>query len=814
MKPPSLDNRLSPLSVCERLDLAGDGRLVVDFLGRSNLWIDGVDEASSVALTRHVICEALTRTSPGQLDIVGYDSDLSGVFAPFAILSSGEAGQLALIDDEAGLKFWLARLKEEIRGVQNVIQGRAASITAFRRLVGRPVEGYRLVVLSLDMGMISVELRGQIALLMKSGPAAGVTFVIVSTTMMSVPTRTGGEVSLKVEDVAPNVCVLEPDGSDVGVSGSKARVSYRPKTALECLRAAERSAEAAAQTALPTIRFDELHDLGAGWGASSADGVTFTVGKYGVNDVSITLGDEVNQRHNALITGAVGQGKSNLISVIIHSLCLRYPPEELRLYLLDFKEGVTFRAFSAIGKDDYLPHAATLGLECDVDFGIAVLESLFSEYRRRMAALKEAGARSIRELRRRDPSVRMPRIVVVIDEFQMMFGDDMRTGQAVADLLERSVRLFRAAGIHFILSSQTLGGSVALAQKRDAIFSQVPVRLALRNSVSESLQTLGPNNPAAAYLRPREAVVNLDYGEPSQNRKTVIAYADEAVLAPLRRRLWERARRAFPAPYVFESERRVTLGGAVAYLRGLRGSEATPTACLGDRISVDGQRLAIPLPSEPGRNIAVIGTPDAGCNCAAGMLQSAAASLAYQHPKGDARFLLCDLTGDPVLAAGSPLDQLVEGAGYFVERVAPRELAGLLQSLLQGAAQDEAVYVIGAGMDRWEYERDPYGQGSPLKDFVERGPSKGLHFVGWWVKASSFTAQVAGYGNSDAFNTKVFLRVDERTVQGLTSPFVRWSSRENRALASDAIEFSEEVAFVPYAPVGADDVAAFRSAVW
>ena len=50
-------------------------------------------------------------------------------------------------------------------------------------------------------------------------------------------------------------------------------------------------------------------------------------------------------RPPALVTGAVGQGKSNLIAVLVHSWCQRYSPSELELYLLDFKEGVTLQAF-------------------------------------------------------------------------------------------------------------------------------------------------------------------------------------------------------------------------------------------------------------------------------------------------------------------------------------------------------------------------------------------------------------------------------------------------------------------------------------
>ena len=125
---------------------------------------------------------------------------------------------------------------------------------------------------------------------------------------------------------------------------------------------------------------------------------------------------------------------------------------------------------------------------------------------------------------------------------------------------------------------------------------------------------------------------------------------------------------------------------------------------------------------------------------------------------------------------------------------------------MEEKTENETVYMFGIGMDKWGYEPDPYGQGTVLKEFVEKEPSEGLHFFGWWVKASSYTAQVAGFGNSDAFNTKIFLRVDERAVQSLTSPFVRWKSQNNRGLLSDSVELEEELVFIPYAPVTSDDV--------
>ena len=564
------------------------------------------------------------------------------------------------------------------------------------------------------------------------------------------------------------------------------------------------------------MSFPEIQDVKAFWNSNSTDGITFSVGKYGTENMEITIGDEINQRHNAIITGAVGQGKSNLISVIIHSMCIRYSPQELQLYLLDFKEGVTFKPFSNIGHDEYLPHPKALGLESDVSFGLAVMDSLFKTYQKRMHILKDHNVKSIRDFRKLYPQEIMPRIVVIIDEFQMMFGDDLHKGQEIADTLEKSVRLFRAAGIHFILASQALIGNMALSNKSESLFSQVPIRIALKNSISESQQVLTMNNSAAAFLRPREAIVNLDYGEISQNRKTVIAFADEELLLPLRQKMWDKAKVYCKAPYVFESERRVTISSAIDAINLLREQSKTPTAIIGNKISIDGEKVLLPLPNEAGRNIAILGTPDLECDQATGILQSIAVSLALQHQKGDARFIFCDFRDDnvPYDARYPMFSRLMENAGFFIESIARKDFEQFVKQITEEESSSDTVYLFGAAMDRWEYLKDAFGQGTVLKEYVENGPSKRKHFIGWWIKPSSFSSQVAPYGTTDAFDSKVFLRIDERSVQSLTSPLVRWTSQNNRALVSDNIEFSEDITFIPFSPITADDVNELNTKIW
>ena len=47
---------------------------------------------------------------------------------------------------------------------------------------------------------------------------------------------------------------------------------------------------------------------------------------------------------HVLIAGKTGSGKSTLLHALITNVALRYSPDEVELYLIDFKKGVEFKA--------------------------------------------------------------------------------------------------------------------------------------------------------------------------------------------------------------------------------------------------------------------------------------------------------------------------------------------------------------------------------------------------------------------------------------------------------------------------------------
>ena len=212
-----------------------------------------------------------------------------------------------------------------------------------------------------------------------------------------------------------------------------------------------------------------------------------------------------------------------------------------------------------------------------------------------MATFKDSNVQNLKQYRTAFPEQIMPRILLVIDEFQLMFSENDSISYEIAKLLMKGARLFRAAGIHILLSSQTIGGNNALmGSDAEGLFGQVPIRLALKNSISESYATLGQQNDAAAHLRSREAIVNLDYGNIASNMKTSIAFADELVLEPLRKVWWKSAMKVkkYPFPNVFIGSQKISLSRS--NIESLREHNRA-LMVVGTKVSVSSAPLTLPL---------------------------------------------------------------------------------------------------------------------------------------------------------------------------------------------------------------------------
>src|SRR5439155_18606711 len=107
------------------------------------------------------------------------------------------------------------------------------------------------------------------------------------------------------------------------------------------------------------------------WTGDSRSQIEVPLGRAGATKLQhLRLGPGTSQ--HVLVAGKTGSGKSTLLHVIVTNLALRYSPDEVEFYLIDFKKGVEFKTYASHG----LPHARVIAIESDREFGVSVLERL------------------------------------------------------------------------------------------------------------------------------------------------------------------------------------------------------------------------------------------------------------------------------------------------------------------------------------------------------------------------------------------------------------------------------------------------------
>lgn len=267
------------------------------------------------------------------------------------------------------------------------------------------------------------------------------------------------------------------------------------------------------------MTFEELVNQGDLFDKSSINALTVPIGcgTSGSSKVDLLIGDE---SPHYLIGGTTGSGKSNLLHNLIMSACCRYSPEELRMYLLDFKEGVEFNQYT----NPNLKHAKLVAIEADAEYGITVLRHLIEEKEKRYSLFKKSGCKDIQGYRKMNPLEIMPRILVVIDEFQVLFGKEQR--EQTISILEVLAKQGRACGIHLILATQSLKGI-----DFSTLGPQFSGRIALKCSAEDSKILLGgitSNNEEASELKIPYAIINTTQGSVSGNIKFAVSRAEES----------------------------------------------------------------------------------------------------------------------------------------------------------------------------------------------------------------------------------------------------------------------------------------------
>lgn len=758
--------------------------VLVPFLGAGHICIDVDARDPDVAgLIRGVLLRVLGTCRAGTVRVLAVDAGtLGSTFTPLLPLVAGELMTPPVIDLD-GLRQALNEAEEHVR----------------RRRAPADQQVLVLAIAGFPSGCSSRDFS-RVAALAHAGPPVGLHLLVAGypapgTAGSTRPTLDHATVISRRGDAWH---VGDPPGQVFAGEGrginSPVRLDTGPPDDL--IGAVCRSIAGHAVEEL-TVSFAELmpKEFGA---ESSVSGLRTLVGRAGHEPVWLSLDDATP---HWLVGGRTGSGKTVFLLGALYGLAARYSADELALYLLDFKEGVSFTEFTPTAADQtWVPHARTVGVESDREYGVAVLAALSTEMGRRAKAMKQVGVTNLAQLRSLRPDVALPRVVAVIDEFQVLFSGSDATARRAGALLEDIARRGRSYGIHLIMSSQTTSGIDPLVARGEALFGQFSQRIAL----SGGGDVLAASNRAADALPIGTAILNASAGAVSGNQEIRFPDTDPDAVRRIRRRLWAARAPGEAPPAVFAgyAEQRIEDDPTMQRLDPQTRRRAV---LVGRAVDVGLPTASFLLDSSPGRHLAVLGTSEVGAD----VLHAAVVGLARQHAPGTAEFVLAGLVAGADDAADGAATAVRE-AGHRCSEVEPTGLRGALARLAHPEPTDDldpaaatappsgtetrpqATYVVVWGADAagavLRSARDPRTGATGLEDLrtvLQEGPARGIHLVAWWRGLRRFSDDLGSGAREDVAGL-VALNVNAKDLGILLGQYtLEWNPRPNRALFID-----------------------------
>ncbi len=758
--------------------------------------VDG--RSAGLSLLRTTMLRLLLGFPPGKLRFTIVDPvGLGQNFAAFMHLADFDP---QLVSD----RIWTeprhieARLTDLTEHMETVIQkylrNEFASIEQYNARAGEVAEPYRFLVIADLPASFSETSAKRLASIISSGPKCGVYTLILQDTRHQLPPgitstdlkRAGLRLSWRkaqpdANSLAPaqasntqaagRFVVDDPDLQSLSFTQPE-----QPSDELfnEIVREVGKRAKDAGRVQVPFSMISPSAEKR--WSLSSSEEVTVPLGRAGATRLlNMTLGRGTAQ--HMLIAGRTGSGKSTLLHVMITNLALWYSPDEVELYLVDFKKGVEFKCYTGTGESaaPALPHARVIAIESEREFGLSVLRKLDAELKRRGELLRDASVQDLKSYRKTANAQVMPRVLLIVDEFQELFVEDDKLAQEAGLLLDRLVRQGRAFGMHVVLGSQTLGGAYSLAR---ATMGQMGVRIALQCSEADSYVILSEDNAAARLLsRPGEAIYNDASGALEGNSLFQISWLDDhqrdqalraiAVTPP------SPIRSTVLPPIVFEGNVPARAERNEILASMLRGRPIVPVPAtatgqpsrahfyLGDPVAIKDPVSAV-FRRQSASSLLITGQQE---DSAMAMLAVGAAGLAAQHLSAArasasnasnlARFTILDgTTADapgagflPALSATFPSRTQARCVPFRETDAAILELAAEVDRRLaspNAGADEPAHYLLIQGLqrfrtlrkpeDEFDFSADSSASARPdraLARIIKEGPALGIHTIIW-----------------------------------------------------------------------------------
>jgi S-DNA-T family DNA segregation ATPase FtsK/SpoIIIE len=774
----------------------------------------------------NIMLRMLTAIPPGRLRMTIVDPiGLGENFAAFMHLADYDEQLVTrrIWTESGDIERRLADLTEQMETIiQKYLRNQFESIGQYNAQAGEVAEPFHLLVIANFPANFTETSARRLTRLIVSGPRCGVF------TLLSIDRERELPPYFDLAEIEPHVANLvwkhgRLVWQEAGLASLPLALDTPPQGELftDIVRTVGAKAKEANRVEVP---FERVAPPGEAWWSEQSDSeIAVPIGRAGATDLqTLRLGKGTSQ--HVLIAGKTGSGKSTLLHVLVTNLALRYGPEQVEFYLVDFKKGVEFKPYARF----HLPHARVIAIESEREFGLSVLERLDAELKHRGDRFRSLAVQDLAGFRAAAPSEPMPRVLLIIDEFQELFVEDDKIAQTAALLLDRLVRQGRAFGIHVLLGSQTLAGAYSLAR---STLGQMAVRIALECSDADAHLILSEDNRAARLLsRPGQAIYNDGNGRVEQNHPLQVAWLGDAEREVILKRLEQFAKEQttpIPATIVFEGNIPADLADnrplddLLATATWPAATDAT-TVWLGDAVAIKPPTSAT-LRRQTGKNLLLVGQQ---AEAALGVLGASLVSIAAQQPPAaDAE----DLPGGQFLVlCGEPADTWQSGYLEDLRNVLPHQLsvagpqavadtiAKVAEQLArrQSSAADHAapVYLVIYDLARFRELRktdDEFGfggfaadkkasPGQQLSEILSEGPAFGIHTLIWCDSGNSVHRFLSRQTLRD-IELRVCFQMSETDSTGLIDSPAAGRLGPHRALLYDAQQGSLEK-FRPYRP--------------
>ena len=494
---------------------------------------------------------------------------------------------------------------------------------------------------------------------------------------------------------------------------------------------------------------------------------------------------------HSFILGQSGSGKSVFLHNIITGAIAKYSPEDLHLYLMDFKlGGVEFNRY----RDE--KHVKALLVDnSDILITLEILRNINEQMRERGKLLRACGVSNITDYNKINSTNRMPRILVVADECHVMFNPEGRKNlkqySEISDIIVKIAKEGRSQGVHLVFATQTLAQTEISSEILNNVSDHYLLKCVAADSekmVRDSSEITGNLTTGHVYYHGRDDDALFQaYFVPTQEGMSLVDDIKKKTSGC-----------NTGQQFYFVGSQIFKIGEDLKQqLTSVSGSY--PIAAVGRSIDINQSSVNILLKDDDAENVMLFGIDDENQVTGTSLSILKTMIISTQERNPNYRYLIMDFLGNPYVN-----DEVNSLKNDYVTIVPKKEVGKNLYQIcsdIEGhQAQPTAIFILGqerfrdlkfdneieVATDNANVESDDFGFGNAFAEnsdgankyntyrkalsyILDYGGEQGVHVVMQIDKPDKFLFDdyVTGKNVFSKFKHLVMLRSDENAVNRL-----------------------------------------------